>query len=653
MTSDRPSGGGSGRSRILREILEVVTNLWQLIVFLAPVAGIGAAILLHHLHQISIALTWAIAVASSLSGLAVVASNWDTIARWLAGWIEHTWEQLVRLARSLVAFGLTAVLVAGLGWAATGTVTALIGGSCSAPLDLRVLTAPENLTALRRAAVEYTTARDADCERVRITVAASGSIPNIASGFKSGWYSESGSGENGRGALQPDILIPASSGEVDRLLTAPHPGVRLKKEGSIGSSPLAVGISSSAAEDVDKVLSGQEQPSLAELLDAARRNAVQRIFRARPDASEIGALATVDLYTRGGLGDPGSTEQALANGPLPLSDSAALLCELRHRPASEERLAVIAPEQVLADYKNGRALGTTCPAPGSGGPPLTIYQASDTHTFDYPFIRVTWDGQSSARRNHQIDDFRRWLGDRRLQSEAFRDTSGRPGTADSTGGRLYLGSVQRVHVRPYERTEINDALTRFAAARPTLHIAMALDVSGSMSGGRSEGDSRFTYAVQLARAAAQTAIHEKDVVELDVFSRIQGQQPFRVAAPLEKPGAAISTALDGLTPQGSDIPLYDAIGDAATRVAAYDHGTVVILTDGGSEAADPRSRAAALQQTLKTRPFKPRPPILVLTGTDTCGHSAWIKALGTAVRCVDAVGRQPSDVMTYVFDLTT
>ncbi|MFL6056874.1 MAG: hypothetical protein ACJ72W_28845 [Actinoallomurus sp.] len=624
----------------------MITNLWQLIIFLAPVAGIGAALLLHHLHQISIALFWMIAVASSLSGLAVIVSNWKTIAKWLRGWMEHTREQLVRLAGSLLAFGLTALLVAGLGWAATGTVTALTGGSCSAPLDLRVLTAPENLTALRRAAVEYTTARDAHCGRVRITVAPSGSVLNIASGFENGWYSKPGPGENGPGALQPDILIAAASGEADGLLAAPHPGVRLDDEGSIGGSPLAVGISSSADDDLANALAGRDRPRLGELLDAARRNGVQRIFRASPDVSEVGALASVDLYTGGALGDPQSTERALGDATLPLSDSTALLCALRHRAASAERIAVIAPEQVLADYIHGRALGTTCPAPGGGGTPLSIHRVSDTRTFDYPFIRVTWDGQSSARRTREIDDFRRWLGHGRLRNEAFRDTSGRPGTADSTGGRLNLGPVPRVSVRPYRRAEIDDALTRFAKVRPPLHIAMALDVSGSMSGGRSQGGSRFTYAVELARTAAQTAIHARDTVQLDVFSRIQGQPPFRAAAPPGRQGA-IGPALDGVTLQGSDIPLYDAIRDAAARVAAYPQAPVVVLTDGGSEAADPRGRATALRQALKTR------PIVVLTGTGTCAESAAIKTLGTAVRCVDAGGREPSDVVTSVFDLAT
>ncbi|GAA4633698.1 hypothetical protein GCM10023196_072270 [Actinoallomurus vinaceus] len=644
MTSDRSPAGGPGRSRLLRELLDVITNLWQLLVFLIPVAGIGAALVLRHLDQISIALTWVIAVASSLSGLAVLAREKDTIANWLRGWVDGAGAQLSRLARSLLAFGLTAALVAGLGWAATGTVAAVFGGSCAPPIDLRVLTAPENLTALRRAAAEYTA--KARCRPVRITVAASGSILNVASGFQNGWYSVPGAGEDGRGALQPDILIPASSGEAGRLLAAPHPGVRLTDEGSIGSSPLVVGISSSASDDLRNALAGRDRPRLGELLDAARRNGVQRTFRASPDVSEIGALADVDLYTSGALGDPRATEHALGSADLPLSDSAALLCALRRRPVTPERLAVIAPEQVLEDYGHGRALGTTCPAPGGGGPPLAVYQVSDARVFDYPFIRVTWDGQSSARRTHEIDDFRRWLGHSRLRGEAFRDTAGRAGTADSTDGRLYLGPRPRVAVRPYRRAEIDDALTRFAQVRPPLHIVLALDVSGSMSGGRSQGGSRFTYAVQVARAAAQTAVHDTDTVELDAFSRIQGQPGVRLAVP-PGPRGSIGTALDGLTPQGSDIPLYDAIGDAAARVAAYPQAVVVVFTDGGSEAADPRARAAPLKRALKTR------PVVVLTGTDTCAGSAAIKALGTSVRCVDAGDRQPSDVVTSVFDLTT
>ncbi|MCO5972253.1 vWA domain-containing protein [Actinoallomurus soli] len=646
MTSDRPSGGGSGRSRLLRELLEVVTNLWQLIVFLLPFAGLGAALLLRHLRQISIALAWVIAVASSLSGLMILAGQKDRITEWLSGWAAHTREQVTKLGRTLLAFVLTAAAVAAAGWAATGAV-AVLAGSCSPPLDLRVLTAPENLTALRRAAADYTAAHSSRCRPVRITVAPSGSVLNVASGFQNGWYSDPGAGENGRGALQPDVLIPASSGEADRLLAAPHPGVRLKDEGSIGSSPLVVGISSSASGDLNNALAGQDRLRLAELLDAAHRNGVQEILRASPDVSEVGALASVDLYAGRAFGGPGPAEHILGSAALPLSDSAALLCALRHRPASDERLAVIAPEQVLADYMNGRALGTACPAPGAGGPQLTIHRVSDTHSFDYPFIRVSWDGQSSTRRDRRIDDFRRWLGHGGLRGEAFRDAAGRPGIGDSTGGRLYLGTAPSVSVRPYGRDEINDTLARFALLRPPLHIIMALDVSGSMSGGRPQGGSRFTAAVQVARTAAQTVIHDnRDTVELGAFSRIQGKSSFRTVAPPAGPGT-IGAALDGLTPQGSDIPLYDAIRAAADRVAAYQDATVVVLTDGGSEEADPRDRAAALRRVLKTR------PIIVLTGTVTCGASAALKALGPSVRCVDAGDQEPTDVVTAVFDPAT
>lgn len=645
MTTDPSSDGGSGWSKFV-EALRAIADLWQLQVFLTPITGIGAALLLHHLNQISIALTWAIAVASSLSGLAVLAGKRDGVRAW---W-ERNRDRLVRIGRSLLAFGLTAALVAGLGWATTEAVSAIAGGSCSSPTDLRVLTPPENLTALRRAAAEYTTAGGARCGPVRITVASSGSILNVRSGFRNGWYTAPGTGENGRGALQPDILIPASSGEAARLIDGRHPGVRLKNEGSIGSSPLAVAISSDADNDVNNSLAGNDPPRLSELLAVARRNGVQQVFRASPDVSEIGALASVDLYGDNALGDPRSTERALGDATVPLSDSTALLCGLRQGAASPGRIAVIAPEQVLEDYVHGRALGTACPAPSRGGPQLTIRQVSDAHVFDYPFVRVTWDGQSSARRARLIDDVRHWLGRDRLQREAFRDTAGRPGTGDSTDGHLYLGAVSPVTVRPYGAAMIDEALERFRAARPLLHVVLAVDVSGSMSGGRPEGGSRFTYAVQLARAAAQNAVHDTDTVGLGVFSRVQAQAPFRMsvpAGPRGTVGSAIGSALDGLTPRGSDIPLYDAIAAAAAPVAAYPQSVVVIFTDGGSEAADPNTRAAALRSRLKTR------PILVMTGAETCRQSAPVKALGAAVRCVDAGGRSPNDVVTSVFDLTT
>ena len=191
-------------------------------------------------------------------------------------------------------------------------------------------------------------------------------MTSLVAGFQGDWYGAPGGGETGRGALQPDVIIPGTSAEVPYL--DPHrPGVRLDDEGSIATSPLVVAYS--AAGEYDAPAFANARPTLKDLLTVAADYDVKSFLRASPDVSEVGALATADLYATRALGnDPDQTEDALSGTTLPLGDSASMLCGLRDRSGTDERVVVIAPEQVLADYANGQALGDACPVGGLTGP---------------------------------------------------------------------------------------------------------------------------------------------------------------------------------------------------------------------------------------------------------------------------------------------
>ena len=89
-----------------------------------------------------------------------------------------------------------------------------------------------------------------------------------------------------------------------------------------------------------------------------------------------------------------------------------------------------------------------------------------------------------------------------------------------------------------------------------------MDDSGSMSAARPKHGSSFTYAVELARDASLSVVRDPDQGELDAFSRISGQKPFRrLTAPAHPPDrTSMDAQLSRLTPRGSDHDLYDAIG---------------------------------------------------------------------------------------------
>lgn len=635
MSSGRAPNGDRGRFGRLVAALTKISDLWQLLLFVTPLVIFIAAFALHHQRQISIVVTWAIA--------SVAAATWLTVLAVLLS--EHgVVDGIRRHARSILAFCVTAILAAGVLLAGRSAGHVLFGAGCGAPIDLRVATAPENITALRDTVAEYSSGT---CRAARVTVAASGGLTAVTAGFQNGWYSTPGAGENGRGALQPDILIPGTTAEATQLAaTDHHPGVKLTDEGSIGTSPLAVGVSANAVSDLQSALAGTDRPSLRDLLGKARANGVQQIFRASPDMSEDGMLATTDLYGSQALGTPTATEQLLASTSLPLGDTTSLLCALR-RSDRQDRFAVIAPEQVLADYAHGRPLGTACPAGQAAGPKLQVFRPSGTHVLDYPFVHVEWAGQTSPARSREVERFRHWLGTHRLLDQGFRDTKGRPGSGASDSTHVYLGELSPVPVDRFGGDAIDEARKALVASRGPLRVVLAIDVSGSMSGGRSESGSRFTYAVQLARSAHSNAIRTIDTAELDVFSRAAGNPTFRqlVAPDATDSRGRFETALDGLTPTGSDLSLDDAIIAAAGRFKGFSGTSVIVFTDGGS-LTDPAKAAGRIRASTKGA----APPIVVLTGTQRCAETPTMKTLGSAVRCVDTVGHDPNDTVTGIFN---
>ncbi len=621
--------------RMAGDLSQLPQQISWLFAAAVTVAGEAGTFVLHHEHQISVVLTWVFALASPITGLVIVFRSEHT-----RQWAAASWHRCRGSLMPVAVFTVTAGLVVLGAQTARSLAGRVFPAGCASPVDLRVLTAPENLTALRAVARTFTAAGDGHCGQVRVTVTSFGSLTSVRAGLQGDWYGTPGGGETIRGALQPDIIIPGSSAEVPYLADEHQPGVHLVDEGSIATSPMAVGLTEQAEDDVAPGLAGNPQPTLKELLTSARTNGVQTFLRASPDVSEIGALATADLYATKALGGTADqTEEALAGTTTPFGDSTSMLCGLRTRPVGD-RVAVIAPEQVLADYVNGEALGDACPREVPPVP-LTIHLPSDTHVLNYPFVHVTWVDQDSARRASQVERFRHWLGGGRLRSQDFRDSSGRA-RPDTYAGVKPFPRLPRARDRAFAPSATKRWLEEIVLRWRPQRVVLAVDRSGSMGIGRSEGGSPFTYAVQLARGAALSLIHDPDSGELDTFSEIGGKQRFVALTPARRPPdrTDMDAKLRGLTPSGSDIPLYTAIEKAARSSVA------VILTDGGSQKGDTASAAKDLRKRL----VGSVPPIVVLTGDERCDASEPIKALGHAVTCVDTVNDEVNDTIAAILD---
>ncbi|MBO0808791.1 MAG: substrate-binding domain-containing protein, partial [Actinobacteria bacterium] len=124
------------------------------------------------------------------------------------------------------------------------------GRACSRPIDLRVIAAPETVTALRTAAQEFEQDR---CPAATISVLAEPPLARMKTGFASGWVESRSSSAEILYGPQPDIWISDSRIVADGVRNAvqsSNPGygkASLKVEQRIASSPIVLGLFSGDA----------------------------------------------------------------------------------------------------------------------------------------------------------------------------------------------------------------------------------------------------------------------------------------------------------------------------------------------------------------------------------------------------------------------
>jgi hypothetical protein len=598
---------------------------------------------------------------------------------------------LAALAR--LQLGALKWLVAGLpGVAVTllafGVVWIASGRSCAAPVDLRVLTAEENVPGFTAAAARYVEDRSGDgCRNAIVTVSAGSGIQDIESGFTRDWTKAKGdSGVAAYLGPQPDVWIPettAAAVDADNYVANSPAGVNDKAAltigGTVGTSPMVIAVFGSS---FDPAVSGLG--SLASLYGTLSGERVSVPARPSARTSEAALVSTPALSaaTQRGYGRTArQAEEAMSSGGSVAGDAAAMLCRFRTQDAAggtpPARAAVVVPEIALASYDNNAAIGTGtgCEsgrrAPGdrtrfpSPGWRMYPYYADDLPVLDHPFVHVRWPGKDNAARDHVVDDFRSWLGAHQPAVNGFRTREGElpPGGAAWLRELADLYDPTRVvptrvgHGAPLDpgvEADRDKAVAQWTSAdsayrtgRGSTSLKLLFDISGSMATPLSDGEPRLFRSQEIARSVILQSDPDYDKIQISEFST-RAQVGFDVGPDDGYPPGdreVLRARVQNERANGSDRPLVAAIGAAAEKTG--DTGDLVVLTDGQLASTDPNAAeaAAALHRAHPDLRLQ-----IVLTGPKTCADDPVKQIVGAlgARTCVDGSVRPPDDTADAV-----
>ncbi|MEV3959214.1 vWA domain-containing protein [Streptomyces albogriseolus] len=364
----------------------------------------------------------------------------------------------------------------------------LAGGDdthCDPPLELRVLTDPDLEEAFRTAADAYLTSdantTDAGCRHTGITVHSAGSsdVVDALRRHTDDWKEPEGDEVNPQRDIgpQPDVWIPGSRAEVDRVLEEQDTDAVAElepAESPLAYSPVVLAVPDHLAPEPLNEVTGRPLTTMIDALTVRAEDAAVR--RPDPEFTDSGLLATVGLY-----GDASAVArgEAMVAQPGPPSPTAGdLLCALPDDDAVDDRTAALVPEFLLIS-------GVDC-EDITRAPRTALYPA-DVPGMDPVFVRVRWDDGDvdAVARDASVASFHDWLA-----GDGGREVFARFGFRDP-GTREPLDEDQDVDAVKYApspldesagRNEMEQALSAYQAYGGPGRVLFLLDSSGSMAG---------------------------------------------------------------------------------------------------------------------------------------------------------------------------
>ncbi|GGL02803.1 substrate-binding domain-containing protein [Planomonospora parontospora] len=433
-----------------------------------------------------------------------------------------------------------------------------------------MVTAPENVHALRAAAAGFSAGRTADgCREHRISVGPAPSIDEMIYGFENGWQRQDARQEGEPFVrllgIRPDAWVATSSGEAEYVRQRVN-SARVTFAGGfpVARDRMVIAMLGEPFDGMERALGPAEEGGhrLGTLVDTARAKLGMRLIHPQPGLSSAGLIAASELT---GLNRAGDTTRSVAFD----ESVSALLCRFKDPDGPErETVALVVPSHSVHDYNTRNLSDEGCPgnAP-SGRDALKAFSSPDLSALDHPFLTVTWAGEKRPEAHRALTDFGRWLG---------------------AGGLFPAAPAPAGTPRVKDAAALHDVRRRIDEELPGISLHLVLDASGSMAQPPSSLLLRAREAFPVVRGALAPA----DRLSLGRFYTAGGGT--EVTAPA---GRAGRDDLDRLTqdiaapePVGRDAPVSEMLEKVSPHVDRLG-GTVAVLTDGGVLGDEPDDRA--------------------------------------------------------------
>jgi len=566
----------------------------------------------------------------------------------------------VRVAIASVTF--VASLTAGISLGTSGQARA-----CGTPAELRILTTGEDLSAIQAAIPGFEQYEPGQvgspCFVVHLTAYAVQDHRLTAMAFTTGWDPT----ELSQTGAKPDIWIPDAHYEVAAVRQNPLPGVRLDELGSIGDSPLVVGVRQSLVSADSLTRLGQDQPwaILYHTLSADGIN----LAMPDPESSDAGLFHITDLYRSVASQTDQRAIEAAGNFP---PDSESLLCDARQAGMSANTAYLVSEAALLSyNYNVVQSLPGLCPT-AAPTEQLTAFYPAETAALDFPFTVVDWGGKHSAARQQYEEDFYHWLrgpGNSYLTNAGIRSRGCQDGGIVSAyGGVDYDRSCAVLSTLSAPSADAaNRALMMFEQARAPAHLLIGIDDSWTM------GPYLHQITADLTGALAPNLalLGDRDSFSIWEFPGSAGQtyKPLVTFEPAT--GANRQKALQQTEQPSALVPhdnsaIYDMLVAAAGLLdghftAAPDEvapvNAVVMLTDGdGYPLGDPGGhnahsviRSFGSSQIGGSRPIK---LLIIAFGPAGCTARLLSIAKATLGTCYPADAGDPQQLVQIVGQLS-
>lgn len=347
-----------------------------------------------------------------------------------------------------------------------------------------MLTDPDLEDTFRTAADAYLTSEanttEAGCRHTGITVYSAGSsdVVEALRRHTDAWKEPGADEVDPQRDIgpQPDVWIPGSRAEVDRVLEQQDTDAVAELEPGerpLARSPVVLAVPSRLAPEPLNEVTGRPLTEMIEALTARAEDTGVR--RPDPEFTDSGLLATVGLY-----GDTAAVArgETMVRQPGPPSPRPAICCA----PCPTTTPWTTAPPR---SYRSScSSAGSTA---GTVRAPRTALYPADVPGMDPVFVRVRWDGgeTDATARDAAVASFRDWLagegGEEVFARYGFRE----PDSLEPIDKDVDLDVVSYAP-SPLDasagRDEMERALGAYQAYGGPGRVLFLLDSSGSMAG---------------------------------------------------------------------------------------------------------------------------------------------------------------------------